>query len=253
VAASATTFLVASRQLCPSANVVAQVIDLNGQIVAPPFVLSSRMSHQQQPAAASNGDGFFVAWHARTALRGRLMDAAGSVLGADSFQLAVEGANAVTGFDGANYVVVHQRIRNLYATRVSPDGMVLDPQGIAIATDTRREEEQSMACGGGVCLVAWRRGTPTGTRSVILAARLAPDGTVLDPAGFQVSPPNLHGATAVTFTGHSFLVAWRQGPGEIHGAEVVLDGTLIESPGFLISPAGEVSERPALVSDGMGP
>jgi hypothetical protein len=103
------------------------------------------------------------------------------------------------------------------------------PQGIAIATDDRREQEQSMACGGGVCLVAWRRGTPTGTRSVILASRLAPDGTVLDPAGFEVGPPNLHGGTAVAFTGQSFVVAWRQGQGEIRGAEVGLDGTLIES------------------------
>ncbi len=252
VAASASSFLVAWRQFCPNSNLLAQVIDPQGQAVAPPFVLSGTGALEQQPAAASNGAGYFVTWSANVAMRGRLLDAEGSVLGPDSFEVAADGANAVAAFDGASYVVVYQRNQeDLYATRVSTDGSVLDPQGIAIATDVRREQEQSMACGGSVCLVAWRRGTPTGTGSVIRAARLTPDGIVLDPAGFEVSPPNLHGGTSVAFTGQSFLVAWRQGEGEIRGAEVALDGTLIGTAGFLISPSGEVADHPALVSNGI--
>jgi hypothetical protein len=251
VAASASSFLVAWRGSCQNGNVLVQAIDPQGQAVAPAFALTGTGAVEQQPAAASNGAGFLVAWSANVRMRARLLDASGSVLGPDSFEVAADGANPVAAFDGANYVIVYQRNQeDLYAARVSTDGVVLDPQGIAIATDDRREQEQSMACGGGVCLVAWRRGTPTGPRSVILAARLAPDGTVLDPAGFQVGPPNLHGGTSVAFTGESFLVAWREGEGEIHGAEVGLDGTIIGTS-FLISPAGELADRPALVSNGV--
>ncbi|HKE14753.1 MAG TPA: hypothetical protein VKB80_07820 [Kofleriaceae bacterium] len=250
VAASATSFLVAWRGGCLNGGVLAQVIDPQGQAVAPTFALSTTPPKEEQPAAASDGAGFLVAWNSGASIRARLLDAAGSLLGADSFAVAASGASAVAAFDGASYVLVYQRASDLFAARVSTDGVVLDPQGIAIATDSAREQEQSMACGGGECLVAWRRGTATGTRSVILAARLAPDGTLLDPGGFQVSLPNLHGGTAVAFSGQSFVVAWREGEGEVRGAEVALDGTPIGTAGFLISPSGELADRPALVSNG---
>jgi hypothetical protein len=252
VAASASSFLVAWPGACLNGDVLAQVIDPQGQAVAPTFKLSSTPPKEEQPAAASDGAGFLVAWNSGVSIRARLLDAAGSLLGPDSFAVAASGANAVAAFDGASYVLVYQRASDLFAARVSTDGVVLDPQGIAIANDSAREQEQSMACGGGECLVAWRRGTATGTRSVILAARLAPDGTLLDPGGFQVSPPNLHGGTAVSFTGQSFVVAWREGEGEVRGAEVALDGTPIGTAGFLISPSGELADRPALVSNGAG-
>jgi hypothetical protein len=253
VAASASSFLVAWRQVCPSSNLLAQIIDPQGQAAGPPFVLSGTSTTEQQPAAASSGDGFFVAWTSNVSVRGRLLDAAGSPLGADSFQIvaSANAANAVAAFDGTSYVVVYHRAKDLFATRVSTDGVVLDPLGIAIARESAVEAEQSVACGGGVCLVAWRQGTATGTRSLIRAARLSPDGVVLDPRGFVVSPANVHGGTAVAFTGESFVVAWRQGAGQMRGAEVALDGTLIGAGDFLISPAGEVVEHPALVSNGV--
>jgi hypothetical protein len=253
VAASTSSFLVAWRQPCPNVNLLAQVIGPQGQSIRPPFVLGGTSATEQQPAAASSGDGFLVAWSSNVSVRGRLLDAAGTPLGADSFQIvpSARAANAVAAFDGASYVVVYQRDQDLYATRVSTEGVLLDPEGIAIATDSAREQEQSVACGNGVCLVVWRRGTPTGTRSVIRAARLTPDGVVLDPAGFVVSPANLHGGTAVAFTGTSFLVAWRQGAGEMRGAEVALDGTLVGTGELLISPSGEVVDHPALVSNGV--
>jgi hypothetical protein len=38
--------------------------------------------------------------------------------------------------------------------------------------------------------------------------------------------------------------------GEIRGAEIALDGTPIGTPGFLVSPAGEIADRPVLVPNG---
>jgi hypothetical protein len=250
VAASGTSFLAAWHGACRNGDIHAQVIDPQGQAVAPTFKLSSGQPKERQPAAASDGAGFFAAWNSGASIRARLLDADGTLLGPDSFEVAARGASAVAAFDGANYVLVYQLASNLHAARVSTDGDVLDPQGIPIATESAREQEQSMACGGGECLIAWRRGTATGTMSRILATRLAPDGTVLDPGGFEVSPANLHGGTAVAFTGHSFIVTWRQGEGEIRGSEIALDGTPIGTAGFLVSPSGEIADRPVLVANG---
>jgi len=266
VAASQSSFLALWREACVSPLAVfGQVLDRDGNNVTPPFAVATTVpggSGPVAPVAASNGEQFMVLWEdapatAPSALRGRRYDAAGAPVGPDSFVVAAEGARPAVAFDGTNYVAVAQRnksptepTQDLFAARVSPDGVVLDPDGIALATDIKREEAQSIACGGGMCLVAWRRGK-TQNNSQVRALRFTPDGTVLDPEGFLVSPVNTPVATTVTFTGDAFAVAWSEGDGDIRGAQISLDGTVEDGGGFLISPPGLDADRPALISNGV--
>jgi hypothetical protein len=93
-------------------------------------------------------------------------------------------------------------------------------------------------------LVVWTRLQPgTAHSGDILAARVAADGTVLDPGGFPVAATSQDEEWAdVSFDGTNFVVTWLAGlfPGTIRAARV--------------SPAGVVLDAPALdLGQGDGP
>ena len=88
-------------------------------------------------------------------------------------------------FDGSNYLVVWEDIRSgtfdIYASRVSQAGAVLDPAGIAISTAENAQSSPSVAFDGGNYLVAW-----VDNRSLdrdIYGARVSQEGAVLDQSG----------------------------------------------------------------------
>lgn len=74
--------------------------------------------------------------------------------------------------------------------------------------------------------------------SEIYAARIAPDGTVLDPAGIRVtSTSGQQSDPQVAWNGTEYLVVWtdfddpyRSTGDDIYGARIAADGTVIDSP-----------------------
>src|SRR5688500_17818968 len=90
-------------------------------------------------------------------------------------------------FDGQNYLVVWMDGRNptnhswdIWGTRVTPSGTILDPVGIPIGTTPVEHTDPAVAFGGGTFLVVW--GGQANAVSDIHGARVGPDGSVLDPS-----------------------------------------------------------------------
>ncbi|MFO8013824.1 MAG: hypothetical protein R6X20_11035 [Phycisphaerae bacterium] len=102
------------------------------------------------------------------------------------------------------------------------------------------------AFGDGVYLVVWREGWHgEGGRARLPAARVRPDGTVLDAEGIAVAPraAGVQERPRVAFGGGAFLVVWQE----------LRDGKAYDVLGARISPAGKVLDAdPILVAAGPG-
>jgi hypothetical protein len=144
-------------------------------------------------------------------------------------------------FDGANYLVVWNQTGDeldVYGARVAPDGTVLDPGGIPIATGTGTQAGPRVAFDGTNYLVTWRDTRTGAANEEVYAARVTTSGTVLDPDGIQVSaePADLQEPGDVAFDGTNFLIAWWRfelsGPFEIYAARVSPDGVVLDADGI---------------------
>mgnify|MGYP005837855885 CR=1 FL=1 len=98
----------------------------------------------------------------------------------------------------------------VFAARISPDGKLLDPKGIEVApSKTGVQELPRVAFGGGVFLAVWQDFRNERDYD-ILAARISPEGKVLDgqPIPIAAAPRN-QALPAVASDGQGFLVAWQ--------------------------------------------
>lgn len=116
-------------------------------------------------------------------------------------------------FDGTNYLVVWAdsrigRDEDIFATRVSQAGAVLDPLGIAISTTAGRQIRPTVAFANGTYVVAWEdykfKG---GTEADIAAARVSTAG-VVTPLG-AVAPSGVNEITPkLAANGTGALLVW---------------------------------------------
>ncbi|MCX7806827.1 MAG: hypothetical protein N3A38_16820, partial [Planctomycetota bacterium] len=122
---------------------------------------------------------------------------------------------ARAAFDGdKTYLVVWQHGRDFYETetsdilaaRVSADGRLLDEKPLAVCAAADSQLAPAVAFAGGVFMVVWSD-LRNGKDFNIYAARVAPDGKVLDRDGFQVAggERNQYGASVAAGDGR-FLV-----------------------------------------------
>lgn len=98
----------------------------------------------------------------------------------------------------------------ILAARISADRRQLDPRGIEIApAKTGVQERPRVAFGGGMFLVVWQD-LRNGRDYDVLAARLTPDGRVLDrePLAVAAGPRN-QVLPDVASDGRDFLVVWQ--------------------------------------------
>jgi hypothetical protein len=120
---------------------------------------------------------------------------------------------------------------DIYAARVTPQGTVLDPNGIQVAT-AAFNQCPALAFDGANFLVTWEdyRGGPY---SDIYAARVTPQGTVLDPNGITVSTAaSWQRSPALAFDGANFLVTWTDYRGsysDIYAARVTPAGVVFDT------------------------
>ena len=93
-----------------------------------------------------------------------------------------ESAPAVT-FDGVNYVVAWSDLRgvtaDIYAARVTPAGVVLDPAGLRVSSGTAAETFPTVASLDGGSLIAWQDSRASNLD--VYASRVSASGVVLSP------------------------------------------------------------------------
>jgi len=215
------------------------------------------------PAVAFDGSNFLVVWEDDRGfdwyydIYGARVTPAGVVL--DPTGIAICEATddqycPAVGFNGPNFMVVWEDYRDgdyldIFGARVSPEGEVLDPAGIAVCTARDDQFSAALESDGENFLVAWE--DYRGDWEDIYGARVTPDGTVLDPSGFVIS----HGDRdqcypAVGFDSANFLVVWEDyrgvDGGDIYGARVTPDGVVLDTSGITVSTAVNGQYYPAL-------
>ncbi|MGK3998798.1 hypothetical protein [Sorangium sp. So ce1024] len=169
--------------------------------------------------------------------------------------------------DGTNFLLVWADSpsfgeSDLLAARVAPDGTVLDLQPMVIAAGPGREGRPAVTFDGVNFVVAWADDTgpwgPPSASSDIRAARVSPDGVVLDPGGFVVSSAEHPDSDpTVVSLGETTFVAWTAQDDGVRFARLSASGEVLD-PGGVPVGSGPVpgdltfDGGPALATDGAG-
>jgi len=222
------------------------------------IAISTARSIQEEPAVAIGDGNYLVVWRDDRGLPSDIYGArvtpAGAVLDPQGIAVSTAASSQespAVASDGESFFVIWDDYRgsshDIYGARVTPAGMVRDPQGIAISTAAGSQAHPAIAFGGGCFLVVWE--DHRGSSRDIYGARVTPAGAVLDKSGIAISSAaDSQVSPAVVFDGADFLVVWRDcrsgSSGDIYGARVTPAGVVFDS-GPVVRQEGS-QEYPAL-------
>jgi len=140
-----------------------------------PFTIASNANAEKNQTVAGGGGGYLVAFTETVAagnddVRGQRVTTAGALSGGVFDISATTNSQDFAGasFDGTNFVVVWSQTASggadIFGTRVSTTGAVLDTRLVGVATvggvfinqGANSQEFPSVACSGASCLVTWQ-------------------------------------------------------------------------------------------------
>jgi len=154
------------------------------------IAISTAVNDQKAPAVVLAGATFLVVWQdtrsgsadiygARVTLGGIVLDSQGIAISTPERTQIVP----AVCFDGGNSLVAWEDRRNgskdIYGARVTPAGVVLEQDGIAISTAARYQFDPALSFDGANYLVVWED-TRSGDNSDIYGARVTTGGVVFD-------------------------------------------------------------------------
>lgn len=149
------------------------------------------------------------------------------------------GFDPAVASDGAGTSLVLWEWNGIVGTRVDSSGAVLDPLGLLIAETAENASDPDVLFDGTRFVVVWADGRPRAGAD-IYGARVATDGTVLDPEGFAVcTATGSQTAPSLAFDGTNYLVAFEddRGPAvqtDIYAARFDSAGTALDPDGVLV-------------------
>jgi len=226
------------------------------------IVISDIERDQSYPSVAFDGVDYLVVWQDYRSgtdydLYGTRVEPSGNVLDPSGLPVSTKSTRErypKLAFDGSNHLVVWEegiskRHSEIYATRVSPFGTVLDPLGITVCDDTLCQRFPSVTFGAGNYLLTWVNGKRENPD--IFAARIDTSGSVRDSSGIVVcSTAYVESSPAVGFDGRNFLVVWEHWWGtkeiDILGARVDTSGMVLDSTPALICTLAQSQRHPEL-------
>lgn len=149
-------------------------------------------------------------------------------------------------------------ISDIVACRIDAAGKVLDERPAVICAAVDGQEKPRVACDGRNFLVTWQD-LRNGKDWDVYAARIGPDGKVLDPDGFLVAGgPHNQALPRVAWDGRTFIVVWQDMRSgslyEAYAARVGSDGKVIDADGIRVAAGTRQYHRytPAVAPAGEG-
>jgi hypothetical protein len=250
-----------------SSDIYAARVTPKGTVLDPVGIpVSTAANWQAGPAVAFDGANYLVVWTdtradsgdiyaARVTPQGTVLDSSGiRVATADDYNHV----HPAVAFDGTNYLVVWSPLRSgsgfdIYAARVTPQGMVLDPEGIPVSTAADDQLDPAVAFDGASFLVLWvdHRG---GNYNELYGARVSPQGAVLDTSGIKVIEGGFHWSPALVFDGANFLAVYQYfpttHPSSIRAARLTPQGAVLNDLHIWSSTTQGDENSPAIDFDG---
>lgn len=240
-------------------------------------LVSQSANYQTTPAIAASDTQFLVVWTdnrhradsgldiygTRLDSTGQILDAAGLPLCRGPGSQLMPSAAAI----GPDFLVAWTDLRNspisttnsdIYATRVTQDGQVLDPGGFIICSAPFEQNFSAISSMASNYLVVWQdaRLSPTNNlRWDIYGTRVGQNGQVLDPAGIAICIATNHlTMPAVAANSNHWLVVWEDRRSsanpDIYGARVDRNGQVLDASSIPISIASGNQTLPVLASQG---
>jgi hypothetical protein len=183
------------------------------------IAISTAPGYEYSPSVAFDGANYLVVWATGDPgydIYGARVDTSGNVL--DSLGICISSAWAnqlfpVVAFDGANYLVAWEDARysywsrDIYAARVSPMGIVLDPVGFPISTANNIQCSPTIAYDGSNYTISWQDMRNDSSYD-IYGAKVNVSGVIIDSFPVlqqrenQTSPALAHGQ------GDQFLIVY---------------------------------------------
>jgi len=205
-------------------------VSKDGQVIdEKPFIID-RSDDDDEPAVASNGDGFLVTWRSlepetgSRAISGARISAEGHVLDPDGFLISDAPGferHPAAASNGGDYLVVWSdsrdfdvNERDIYGTIVTTDGRVQPPSGFAVSTALARQDFPRVAPSRDGFLVtwsSWKHATGIyGDDSRLFASLVEADGSVDAVGGQPLTPANrgvnVFGGTGSSIDGQHIVV-----------------------------------------------
>lgn len=217
-----------------------------------------------KPAIAYGAGKILCAWtdfRDNMMLYGARVDTNGIVLDTNDFVICPYDSwkySPSATFGNKNFFVVWQDFQpisydDIYGCRISSEGTILDPSGIAISAYTGYQGSPSVAFDGKNYLVAWQDNRNTGGSEYdIYGARVDTEGSVLDTNAIAIcTSSGDQRYPAVTFGSSYYFVVWEDGDfSNIYGARVDTAGVLVDTNSILISTLPDDEYHPSLTFDG---
>ncbi len=199
------------------------------------------------PAVAFDGTNFLLVWSddrsGTTDIYGARVNQAGALLDPNGIPISTAPdwqEYPSVSFGGSDYMVVWEDWRqseesDIYGSRVTTSGNVLDTAGIPISTASDDQYTPVIAFDGTNYLVVWEDWR--GVDPDIYGARVNQAGVVLDHGGIPISTAfDSQQSPSVGFDGTNFLAAWedyRFGTiSEVYAARINSSGTVLDPTGF---------------------
>jgi hypothetical protein len=272
IASDGQHFLVAATKIPNSRSLTGDIVGLlvSAQgVVEKTFPIIGNVQLNVKIDATFDGNNYLVVIAGQDGFRGVRIAPDGTALGQPfTIYAGVTGAPAIAAGGGSTLVAYTKwdsttYQQHLYATLISPTG-TLSPEilvsGVANAT------APAAAYDGSNFFVVWedRRNAHDIDEDDIYGARISATGELVDPAGLAITTTPPHQTDPhVAFDGTNYVVAWFDskevsfiGDGDIRGARLGVDGTLLDGPaasgGFAISANEDLKGHPRVIAFAQG-
>jgi hypothetical protein len=214
-----------------------------GEVVSSMNQHVSESDWTETPVIGFDGANYLVVWHSWSGVYGARANT-DTVLDVPPITIATRGARSpAIAFGMGNYLVVWDDIvggNDIYGSRVSPDGEVLDSVGIVICMQPDSQCMPAVASDGSNYLVVWQD-KRNGSDWDIYAVRVTPGGEVIGTnsiaicceVGDQKYP-------AIAFGNTTYLIVWE----DHQGGETTLRHTCVSREGRLPCPVDILKNYP---------